>query len=58
MTGRTRPREGEDWLIRTLFALFLLAGAAVRFWRFGSVPEGLNQDERSEEHTSELQSQR
>ena len=45
MTGRTRPREGEDWLIRTLFALFLLAGAAVRFWRFGSVPEGLNQDE-------------
>ncbi len=45
MTGRTRPREGEDWLIRTLFALFLLAGAAVRLWRFGSVPEGLNQDE-------------
>lgn len=45
MTGRTRPREGEDWLIRTLFVLFLLAGAALRLWRFGAVPEGLNQDE-------------
>lgn len=45
MTGRTRPREGEDWLIRALFVLFLLAGAALRLWRFGAVPEGLNQDE-------------
>ena len=45
MTGRTRPREGEDWLIRVLFVLFLLAGAFVRLRRFGAVPEGLNQDE-------------
>ena len=45
MTGRTRPREGEDWLIRTLFALFLLAGAAVRFWRVGALPGGLKPDE-------------
>lgn len=45
MNHRTRPREGEDWLIRVLFVLFLLAGAALRLWRFGAVPEGLNQDE-------------
>lgn len=45
MTGRTRPREGEDWLIRVLLVLFLLMGAALRLWRFGAVPEGLNQDE-------------
>ena len=45
MTGPTRPREGEDWLIRVLLVLFLLVGAALRLWRFGAVPEGLNQDE-------------
>mgnify|MGYP001025583517 CR=1 FL=1 len=45
MTSRTRPREGEDWLIRALFFLVLLAGVIVRVWRFGAVPDGLNQDE-------------
>lgn len=45
MDNRVRPRAGEDRTVRVLFVLFLLTGAFVRLWRFGAVPEGLNQDE-------------
>ena len=36
---------GEDRLVRLLFAAFLIVGIAVRVWRFGQIPAGLNQDE-------------
>lgn len=45
MADRVRTQKGEDRLIHVLFVLFLLAGAFARLWRFGSVPDGLNQDE-------------
>ena len=38
-------KVGEERLVRLLFIAFLIVGIAVRVWRFGRVPAGMNQDE-------------
>lgn len=42
---RLNVRRDTDRLVRLLFILLMLLGVAVRVWRFGDIPGGINQDE-------------
>lgn len=42
---KLNARPDRERLVRLLFILLMLLGVAVRAWRFGAVPGGINQDE-------------